>query len=321
MNKRRNLLVVVWAALTVTAVAAAEYPVRPVRIVVPTGAGGITDVLARILGPKLGERLGKQVVIDNRDGANGIVGSQLVAAAAADGYTLLMVYPAHPVNPSLMAKLPYDTVKSFAPITLVSAVGLLLVTNPSLPVKSVGELIAYSKQRPGQINYGAVGAGSLGQLGAELFRTQTGADITGVAYKSAPQTFTALVGGEINLYFAATISVAVPLVQAGRLRALGVSTTERLKLLPDVPSIADTVPGFEVRGWNGILAPAGTPRPIIATLHREIARIVHSPEFAARLVNEAAVPVGNTPEEFDAIIRADIAKWSKVIKDAGIRAN
>ena len=300
---------------------AESYPLRPVRIVVPTGAGGITDILARMIGQKLGERLAQQVIIDNRDGANGIVGSQLVATAAADGYTLLMVYPAHPVNPSLMAKMPYDTVKSFAPIAMVSELGLVLVTNPSLPVKSVRELIAFSKQHPAQINYGAVGAGSLGQLGAELFRSQTGADITHVAYKSSPQIFTALLGGEISIYFVGTISIAVPLVQTGRIRALGVSGTQRLKLLPDVPPIADTVPGFEVRGWNGILAPAGTPRPIIMKVNREIAHIVHTPEFAKHLASEAAVPVGNTPEEFDAIIRADIAKWAKVIKDAGIRAN
>ena len=301
--------------------AADSYPVRPVRIVVPTGAGGITDILARMIGQRLGERLGQQIVIDNRPGASGIVGSQIVAAATPDGHTLLMVYPSHPVNPSLISKLPYDTVKAFAPITMVSAVGLLLVVNAALPAKSVRELVTLSKQRPGQINYGAVGTGSLGHLGAELFRFQTGANITHVAYKSSPQIFTALLGGEISVYFVATMSSALPLIQAGKLRALGVSTTQRLPLLPDVPPIAETVPGYEVRGWNGILAPAGTPRPIIARLNREIARIVHTPEFSKRLAGEGAVPIGNTPEQFDAIIRADIVKWAKVIKDAGIRAN
>ena len=300
---------------------AESYPARPVRIVVPTGAGGITDILARMIGQKLGERLDQQVVIDNRPGASGIVGSQLVATATPDGYTLLMVYPAHPVNPSLIAKLPYNTVKAFVPITMVSSVGLLLVTNAALPVTSVRELIALAKQRPGQINYGAVGVGSLGQLGAELFRFQTGADITHVAYKSSPQILTALLGGEISIYFVATMTGALPLVHAGKLRALGVSTPQRLKLLPDVPPIADTVPGFQVRGWNGLLAPAGTPRPIITMLNREIVRIVHTPEFSERLAADGAVPVGNTPEEFDAIIRADIEKWAKVIKDAGIRAD
>ena len=298
-----------------------NYPARPVRIVVPTGPGGITDIIARLIGQRLGERLGHQVVVDNRPGANGVLGSQVVAAATPDGHTLLMVYPAHPVNPSLIAKLPYDTVKAFAPITMVSAVGLLLVVNAALPAKSVRELIALAKQRPGQINYGAVGSGSLGHLGAELFRFQTGAEMTHVAYKSSPQIMTALLGGEISVYFVATMSTALPLVQAGKLRALGVSTKERLPLLPDVPPIADTVPGYEARGWNGILAPAGTPRPIIDRLNREIVRIIQTPEFSERVAGDGAVPVGNTPEQFGAIIRADIEKWAKVIKVAKIRAD
>jgi len=301
--------------------AADAYPVRPVRIVVPTGPGGITDIIARSIGQRLGERLGYQVVIENRPGANGVLGSQLVAAATPDGHTLLMVYPAHPVNPSLIPKLPYDTIKAFAPITMVSAVGLLLVVNAALPAKSVRELIALSKQRPGQINYGAVGAGSLGHLGAELFRFQTGAQMTHVAYKSSPQIMTALLGGEISVYFVATMSSALPLVQAGKLRSLGVSTKERLALLPDVPAIAETVPGFEARGWNGILAPAATPRPIIERLNREIVSIVQTREFFERVASDGAVPVGNTPAEFGAIIGADIAKWAKVIRDARIRAD
>jgi tripartite-type tricarboxylate transporter receptor subunit TctC len=212
-------------------------------------------------------------------------------------------------------------VKAFAPITMVSAVGMLLVVNASLPVKSVSELIQLSRQRPGQIFYGAVGTGSLGHLGAELFRFKSGADITHVGYKGAPQVFTALIGGEIGVYFVATMSSALPLVQAGKLRALGVSTRERLPLLPDVPPIADTVPGYEVQGWNGLLAPAATPRAVIDRLNREIVSIVRAREFAERIAGDGAVPVGNTPQEFDAIIRADIAKWAQVIKDAKIRAD
>jgi tripartite-type tricarboxylate transporter receptor subunit TctC len=301
--------------------AAENYPARPIRVVVPTGAGGITDILARMVGQQLGERLGQQVVIDNRPGASGILGTQLVATATPDGYTLLMVYPAHPVNPSLVAKLPYDTVKDFVPITMVSAVSLLLVVNAALPVKSVQDLIALAKQRPGQINYGAVGTGSLGHLGSELFKFLSGADFTHIAYKGAPQVFTALLSGEISVYFVATVSSALPHLNAGKLRALGVSTNQRSPLLPDVPPISDTVPGYEVRGWNGILAPARTPRPIVSRLHQEIARIVHAPELAERLAREGVAPVGNSPTEFAAVIRADIEKWAKVIKQAGIRAN
>jgi tripartite-type tricarboxylate transporter receptor subunit TctC len=297
------------------------YPSRPIRLVVPTGAGGITDILARLVGQRLGEKLGARVLIENRDGANGVVGSQVVANAAPDGYTLVFVYPAHPVNASLIPNLPYDTVKSFSPITMVSSVGLLLVTNPSLPVKTVSELIAFAKSRPGQLNYGAVGVGSLGQLGAELFRFQTGADMTHVAYKSSPQIMTALLGGDISVYFVTTLSSAVPLVKSGKLRALGVSTNDRLRQLPDVPPISDTVPGFDVRGWNGVLGPAGMPRPLISLLNQEIVRIVRLPDFVERLAEDGAVPVGNTPEQFEAVIRSDIAKWAKVIKDAGIKAN
>lgn len=297
------------------------YPSRPIRLVVPTGAGGITDILARLVGQRLGEKLGARVLIENRDGANGVVGTQAVASAAPDGHTLLFVYPAHPVNASLIPNLPYDTLKSFAPITMVSSVGLLLVINPSLPVRTVAELVAFAKARPGQLNYGAVGAGSLGQLGAELFRFQTGADMTHVAYKGSPQIMTALLAGDIGVYFVTTLSSAVPLVKAGKLRALGVSTNDRLRQLPDVPPIADTVPGFDVRGWNGVLGPAGMPRPVVSLLNQEIVRIVHQPDFVERLAEDGAVPVGNTPEQFDAIIRSDVAKWARVIKDAGIKAN
>ena len=316
----KSVVALLLAMTIVEAAWSQQYPARPVRIVVPTGPGGITDILARMVGQKLAEPLGQQVVIENRPGANGIVGTQLVANATPDGHTLLMVYPSHPVNPSLIPKLPYDTVKALAPITMVSAVGLLLVVNATLPVKSVRDLIALSKQRPGQINYGAVGAGSLGHLGGELFRAQTGAALTHVGYKSSPAIMTALLSNEIQAYFVATMSTAVPHVQSGKLRALGVSTKERIALLPDVPPIADSVPGYEVRGWNGILAPAATPRAIITRLNHEIVRIVRAPEFAERLVGDGAVPVGNAPEEFDAIIRADISKWAKVVKSAGIRA-
>lgn len=297
------------------------YPSRPIRLVVPTGAGGITDILARLVGQRLGERLGARVLIENRDGANGVVGTQAVASAAPDGHTLLFVYPAHPVNASLIPNLPYDTLKSFAPITMVSSVGLLLVTNPSVPARTVAELVAFARAHPGQLNYGAVGAGSLGQLGAELFRFQTGADMTHVAYKGSPQIMTALLAGDIGVYFVTTLSSAVPLVKAGKLRALGISTNDRLRQLPDVPPIADTVPGFDVRGWNGVLGPAGMPRPVVSLLNQEIVRIVHMPDFIERLAEDGAVPVGNTPEQFDAIIRSDVAKWARVIKDAGIKAN
>jgi tripartite-type tricarboxylate transporter receptor subunit TctC len=297
--------------------AADNYPSRPIRIVIPSGAGGITDILGRVIAQKLTETLGQQVVIDNRPGASGIVGSQIVAKAPPDGYTLLMVFPSHPVNPSLYATMPYDTVTAFAPVTMVSAVFAVLVVPSDLPARSVPELIALSKSA--KINYGSVGRGSLGHLSSELLRSMTGMNITHVAYKGSPQIMTALLSGEIQMYLIASAGTIMPHLKTGRLRALGVSSTNRMSSLPDVPPISDSVPGYEARGWNGILGPAGMPRLIIDRLHKEIVLIVHSPEFLRQLATEGAVAIGNSPAEFAAMIKADIAKWAKVIKDAGIR--
>jgi len=299
--------------------AADNYPARPVRMIVPSGAGGVTDILGRVVAQKLSASLGQQVVIDNRPGASGIVGSQIVATAAPDGHTLLMVFPSHPVNPSLFPAMPYDTVTAFAPITIVSTVSLILIVGGDSPARSVPELIALTRARPGQLNYGSVGRGSMGHLGTELFRAMAGLKITHVAYKGSPQILTALMAGELNMYFLASASTVMPHEKTGRIRALGVSTRQRLAVLPHVPPIADALPGYEAHGWNGILAPAATPKAVIDRLHREIVKIVRSPEFGQHLNAEGAIAVGNTPAEFDAIIRADIRKWAAVIKDAGIQ--
>jgi tripartite-type tricarboxylate transporter receptor subunit TctC len=300
--------------------AAERFPSRPVRIIIPSGAGGITDILGRVIAPRLTENLGQQVVIDNRPGASGIVGSQIVAKATPDGYTLLMVFPSHPVNPSLYADIPFDTVKAFAPITLVSAVAPVLIVSSQFPAKSVQELIALAKEKPGQLNHGSVGNSSMGHLGAELFRSMAGIKFALVTYKGAPQVLTALLSGEVQFYLIGSAGTAAAQVRAGRVRALGVGAKQRIAVLPDVPSISETLPGYEARGWNGILAPAGTPKPVIDRLHRELVKVVRSPEFSQVLTAEGATAVGNTPAEFDAIIRADIKKWAKVIKEAGIRA-
>ena len=305
------------AALNVAA--AESYPARPVRIVVPSGAGGITDILGRTLAQKLTESLGQQFVVDNRPGASGIVGSLIVAKAAPDGHTLLMVFPSHPVNPSLYASMPYDTVKAFAPITMVSAVSTVLVVPADLPAKSLPELISLAKDTSARINYGSVGRGSLGHLASELLRSMTGMNITHVAYKGSPQIMSALLSGEIQMYLIASAGTAMPHLKSGRLRALGVSSAKRIATLPEVPAIAEMVPGYEARGWNGILAPAGTAAAIIERLNREIVSVVHSPEFTRQLATEGAVAVGNAPAEFARIIRADIQKWANVIKAAGIR--
>lgn len=309
-------------ALVVNAAAAAvPYPNRPVRLIVPSGAGGITDIIGRNIADRLTTNLGQQVIVDNRPGASGIVGSLIVAKAPPDGHTLLMAFPSHPVNPSLYPDIPFDTERAFAPITLVSAVAPVLIVSAQFPARSVQDLIAIAKAKPGQLNHGSVGRGSMGSLAAELLRTTAGIRFQQVAYKGAPQALTAVMGGEVDFYLIGSAGTVVPHVQAGRLRALGVGVRERISVLPDVPPIADAVPGYEARGWNGILAPAGTPPAIVGRLHREIVKIVHGPEFARMLLGEGATAVGNTPAEFAAVIRNDVAKWRRIVSEAGIKGD
>lgn len=300
--------------------AAQTYPSRPIRMIIPSGAGGITDILGRVIAPRLTESLGQQVIVDNRPGASGIVGSQIVAKATPDGYTLLMVFPSHPVNASLFRDVPYDTIKAFAPITMVSAVSPVLIVNSQFPARSVQELIAIAREKPGQLNHGSVGNSSMGHLGAELFRSMAGIKFAFVTYKGAPQSLAALLSGEIQFYLIGSAGTAAAQVKAGRVRALGVGAKQRIAVLPGVPPIADALPGYEARGWNGILAPAGTPGSVIDRLNREIVNVVRSPEFGQVLAGEGATAVGNTPAEFDAVIRADVKKWAKIIQDAGIKA-
>ncbi len=298
-----------------TVLAAAQpYPSRPVRLIIPSGAGGVTDILARHLAPKLSDALGQQVVIDNRPGASGIVGSQMVAKSAPDGYTLLMVFPSHVVNPTLFPDMPYDTATAFAPITMVSAVAPVFIVNAQLPARSVAEFIALAKAKPSQMNHGSTGAGSMGALAADLFGLMAGVKFTQVAYKGSPQALTALLSGEVDFYMIGSVSSVAPHMKSGRLRALGVGGKHRIAPLPEVPPIADTLPGFEARGWNGILAPAGTSKPVIARLNHELVKIIRSPDMNAVLAGEGANAVGNTPAQFDAVIRADIAKWAKIIQ-------
>ena len=295
---------------------AQDYPTRAVRIVVPTGAGGITDIIARIVAARLTERLGQPVVVENRPGASGIIGTEAVARAQPDGHTLLMVYPSHPVNPSLLAQLPYDTQRDFAPITTITTVSLVILVPPTLAARSVAELIALARRE--RLTYATVGSGSLGHLGAELFRSMAGIELTQVSYRSAPAAQTALIRGEVAMFFDPPIT-AVPHVRDGRLSALGVSTRERSALLPDVPAIAEFLPGYEVLGWNGILAPAATPAAIVQRLNREIRAVLAEPEVLRQLAQQGADPAPTDPDSFARRIREDIAKWATVIRDAGIR--
>ena len=301
---------------------AEAYPSKPITMIVPFPAGGTTDILARAIGQELFKTLGQQVIVDNRPGAGGNIGSALVAKAAPDGYTLLMgTVGTHAINASLYAKMPYDTVKDFAPITQVAAVPNILVVNPTLPVKSVKELIAYAKANPGKLNFASSGNGTSIHLSGELFKTMAGVDMTHIPYKGSAPALTDLLGGQVNLMFD-NMPSALPHVKAGKLRALAVTSGKRSPAAPDLPTIEEAgVPGYEASSWFGVLAPAGTPPDIVNKLNAEIVRILKTPEMKERLSSQGAEPVGSSPGEFAAHIKAEMAKWAKVVKESGARVD
>jgi len=296
------------------------FPARPVRWIVPFPAAGSIDLVGRVVGQKLYEVWGQQVVIDNRAGGGGRLGTQAGAAAAPDGYTqLFTLNTSFTIDRSLFKSLPYDPDKAFAPITIVASTSQLLVTNPSFPVKNVRELIALCKARPGEVNYGSSGAGGSLHLAMELFKSMTGIDIVHVPYKGGPPAATDLIAGQIALLFFNT-PAALPYVKAGKLRALGVSTAKRSTLLPDVPTIAEGgVAGFDIDVWFGLVAPAGTPPDVVTRTQRDIARVVAMPEVRKQLLDIGAEPVANTPDEFAARIKKESSLWAKVIQVAKIR--
>ena len=318
----RGAAVVLAGVLVVVATGAAaqSYPVKPIRLIVPYPPAGATDILGRIIGQKLGESLGQQVVIENRPGASGIIGADLAAKAAPDGYSLLVGQAANlAINISLMGKLPYDPVKDFAPVTLVAATPNLLVVHPSLPVRSVQDLIALAKAKPGAINYASAGSGSPGHLAAELLKKTAKIDMVHIPYKGAAPALTDVVAGQASLYFTSPIS-AQPFVKSGRLRMVAVTSAKRSPSLPDVPAVAEAgFPEFDLTSWWGILAPAGVARDIIERLHGETIRILNLTDVKQRYASLGADAVTNTPEQFAAYIKSEIAKWAKVVKDSGAR--
>ena len=311
-------------ALAAAPLAAAQtpYPGKPVRLVVPFPAGGTTDILARAAAQKLSEAWGQQVIVDNRPGAGGNIGAELVAKAAPDGYTLLMgTVGTHAINASLYSKLPYDPVKDFAPVILVAGVPNVLVVNPSLPVNSVPELIAYAKANPGALNFASSGSGTSIHLSGELFKTLTGVQMTHVPYKGSAPALTDLMGGQVQLMFD-NLPSSLGFIKAGKLRALAVTSSARAAALPDVPALAEAgVPGFEASSWFGILAPAGTPRDIILRINGEVAKWLASPEAREKLAGQGAIAAGGTPEDFARHINAEMAKWAKVVKESGAKVD
>jgi tripartite-type tricarboxylate transporter receptor subunit TctC len=299
--------------------AAAQYPNHPVRIIVPSSPGGGTDILARLLAKKLGESMGQPFVVENRAGAGQAIGIDVVSHAAPDGYTLLMAASAIVLNQVLSKKTPYDTMRDFKPVSLVSTVSNVLVVNPALPVKTERELIDYARSHPGALNYSSAGNGTSPHLSMELFRSMAGIKMTHVPYKGTGPATVDLLAGQVQLSMP-NILTAMPHIRAGTLRALGVTGPRRAGALPDVPTIAEAgLPGYESVQWYGMLAPAGTPAAVVNKLQAEIVRAVHSPEIQAAMASEGADPVGSSADEFAAFIRSEIAKWTQVVKTAGIQ--
>ena len=298
---------------------AQAYPSKPIRLVVPFPPGGPTDILGRAIGAKLAEQMGQPVIIDNRGGAGGGIGADNVAKSAPDGYSLLLgTTGTHTINPNLYSKLPYDPIKDFVPISLVVKYLNILVVNPSLPVKSVADLIALAKQKPGQVTFGSAGNGSSNHLTGEMLAALAGVKMQHVPYKGSGPALTDVIAGQINFMFDQYSTVA-PNIKAGKLRAIGIATKQRHRLLPDVPTISETIPGFEVPLWYGLFAPGGTPRDIVNRLNTELTKVMSSPEIHERMTTLGWDPITNTPEEFTAQIKAESAVWADVVKKSGAR--
>ena len=299
---------------------AQAFPNKPVRLVVPFPPGGPLDTVGRALAQKLTEAWGQSVIVDNRPGAGGNIGADLVAKAAPDGYTVVMgALSTHAVNPSLYAKMPYDAVKDFAPITLVAITPNVLVVNPSLPVNSVRELIAYAKANPGKLAFGSGSNGSAGHLAGELFKADTGTDLLHVPFKGAAPAMQALLSGDIQLMFDNLASASAQ-VKAGKLKALAVTTARRSPLAPDLPTMAESgVPGFDISTWFGLLAPAGTPPEIVGRWNAEVGRILRTPEMRERLTAMGAEPAPDTPAEFAQFIASEAAKYARIVKVSGAK--
>ncbi len=323
MNRTRILRALAALALAAASVAfAQDYPAKPIHFVVPYPAGGPLDTVARLLGQKVSESVKQPVIVEDKPGAGGNIGAELVAKSPADGYTILMgAVATHAINPTLYAHIPYDPVRDFTPVTQVASTPNVLVVNPSLPVYSVGELIRYARAHPGQLNFGSGSTGSAGHLAGELFDTMAGVKMVHVPYKGAAPAMQDLIAGRVQLMFDNFASSSAQ-IQAGRVRALAVTTAKRSELAAELPTIAESgLPGFDINTWFGVFAPAGTPPPIVARLHDEFVRALDDPDVRAAMLKLGAEPVGSTPAQFAAYIRSEAAKYAKVVKASGARVD
>ena len=307
--------------LAAPAIAADKYPAKPVTVIVPQAPGGANDTIARIFVQKLSENLGQPFVVENRPGAGGNIGTAAGARAPRDGYTLVLTLSsAHVVNPYLYKNAGFDPVKDFEPITPVATAGYVLVANPAFPANSVKELVAMAKARPGQLNYASAGNGTLNHLLGEMLKTMAGIDMQHIPYKGAAASVADVVGGRVPISFQSVPS-ALSMVQAGKLKVLGVANEQRVAALPDVPVIADTLPGFGATPWYGLFAPAGTPKDIVATLHTEALKALASPDVQEKMAQQGAEVLTSSPEQFAALIKADLVKWARIVKESGAQVD
>ena len=314
----RALLTVLTAGLPYS-LFAQSYPAKPIRLLVPYSPGGAVDIVARITAQLLAEELNQPVVVDHRAGGGGNIAVEIVAKSTPDGYTLLMgVNGTNAINPSLYPKLAVDPARDLAPVSMVASSPMILIAHPSLPSNSVTELVALAKARPGTINFASSGSGSTAHLSSELFKSMTGVNIVHIPYKGSTPALTDLVAGQVQFMFTG-VSSTLPFVRSGKLKALAVTSDKRLPLLPQLPTVNEEIPGYEVTTWYGVFAPAGAPRPIIDKLNRAIAKIIAAPEAQRRLAAIAADPVTLSPEQFAAAVRKEVAKWARVIKESGAR--
>jgi tripartite-type tricarboxylate transporter receptor subunit TctC len=307
------------AAVTGTAFSQnVDYPVRPIRVIVPFAPGGGLDISTRLIGQKLTEKWGQNIVVDSRPGAATIVGTEIASKAAPDGHTLLMITTTFAINPGLYPKLPYDPLKDFTPVTQLNSQPNIVVVAPSFPGKSVKDLIAQAKAKPGELTFATPGAGSAPHLSAEMFQRAAGISMIHVPYKGIPAAVTDVIGGRVTMLFTTTISAA-PHVNSGKLRAVAITSAKRQASMPDVPTVGETLPGYRAEAFQGMVAPAGVPQAIVEKLAAEVARVVQLPDITRRFQLDGAEAVGSTPKQFAAFLKSEMQQWSKVIKDAGIK--
>ena len=317
-NAMKNMVLLLGLLAAATALAQQDYPSRPIRLITPAAQGGTTDILARAFGARLSDVFKQQVLVDNRASASGVLAGEITASAAPDGHTLLLAYHQHTVNAALNPKLPYHPVNGFTPITQLTTAGFMLVVNPSSPVRTLEEFVNWTKRFTGALNYGSAGNGSGGHLSGELYKQMTGVKAEHIPYKGSGPSMMDLVAGQYHYSFAG-MQAAQTLVRGGKLRALAITTPKRVAALPELPAVAEVLPGFEVVGWYGVIGPANLPRAIVVRLHEELLKILKQPDVRERILADGSEPAGTSPEEFRQFMLADLAKWAKLVKESGAK--